>query len=109
MKNVQAAEQILREVAASSGLTPVVDYYDGRILFAAVDADAMEARFCTSFATSLSDRTSRPFGRALIAATDLVDADPAQLNVVVKSGVAAAKAEIIAQMKATIARLEALP
>lgn len=105
MTNKEQAEKLLRESAQAAGLT-LIESPDGEVLLIHPTMDVRTARFAVVF-ESPGARWVRPHGDVNIDEADLLSATPESLSRRTSAMVADAKAEIIRQLKVTLARLEA--
>ena len=108
-----AADAAFVECARSSGLLALSLGGGAKAhLSPDVESDTASGRLVVQFDTFLGTAerygSTRPIARVTIDAAELYG-DPARLSALISDRVSVAKREIIEQMKATIARLEALP
>lgn len=104
----ELANAVFAECAQASGLH-IVDAHDGRFLLTDTASDSFSGRVVATFATFLPRTCTRPIAEVRVDADDLSVAKVEHLAQIVRGRVSEAKQELINQMKATIARLEALP
>lgn len=99
---------VLRECATASGLVvvPRADGYAG--LQRREDSDEADARVTVTFKTFLERPNARPLAEVRLSCEAILGAHPAALSVLIREQVIAAKRDLIAQLRATLARLEAL-
>lgn len=106
---IRSADAAFIECARSSGLEPLLTGGVGGWCMAPdVDADTVTGRVVLAFDTFLAGSHTRPIAKVTLDAAELYG-DPSRIADLVRRGVVAAKGELIAQMKAVIARLESLP
>lgn len=107
-EQIQALTAVYHECAHAAGLT--VLGYGGTHDALGPDecSDSVSGRVVVEFDTAGFGKTARPLARVTIEAEELT-ASPVHLAQIVRERVSVAKRELIEQMKAAIARLEALP
>lgn len=109
MENRDQAEKILREMGHAMGLRFVGQMGEDHVLLPCPDVDAWEARLHPMFKGTAVGRNARPLARVRLAHQDIADATPEILLALVTNACVAAKADIVAQLREALARLEALP
>lgn len=107
-EQIDLANSVFVECARASGLH-IVDGSDGRFLLTDTASDSVSGRVVATFETFLPRSCTRPIAEVRLDMEDLSAAEPKHLAQIVRGRVSDAKQALIDQMKATIARLEALP
>lgn len=103
------AEKLLRESAQAMGLDIIGQAYGRSALAPCEDRDAYQTRFGVRFDTAVVGGNARPLAATSFDHQDIADATPEHLMGMVYQRVASAKAEIVRQLKDTLARLESMP